>query len=107
MPLTFDEACKIVLMERKLHDLRAAAKPADYPDIDAQLARLDQYEPGAENLVMQHTDAEFTAAANALKQQTKPIDDAIADISKISAAITTAAQIISNIVQVVGAIPKI
>lgn len=61
MPTSYDNACKIVLMESKLYALRGAATPSQFPAIDAQLARLDPYTQDADNMVMQQSDVQFTA----------------------------------------------
>jgi hypothetical protein len=104
MSLSYDVASKIVVIESRLYALRAAATPRQTDAIDAQLARLATYTREADDVVMQHTDAEFAAAAKALKAQIKPINDAIAGIKQVSTAIATAAQIIDGILKVVSAV---
>jgi len=104
MAMSFQDACKIVLMRHKLFDLRDKAPDAQIPAIDAQLARLRPYAQEAADLVMKQTDANFAAVAKSLSAQIKPINDAITNIKKISAAIAAAAQIISAILSAVGAV---
>jgi hypothetical protein len=107
MPMSFDDAVKIVLMRRKLYDLRAKAPPGQLQPIDDQLARLDPYQQEADDVVMDKSDGDFAQAAKALTKQLKPINGAIADIKQISAALTKAAQIITTIIKVVGELPKV
>lgn len=107
MPMSYDDACKIVLMESKLYALRGAAAPSQFPAIDAQLARLDPYTQAADDMVMQQSDPQFNTAAQALQAQIKPINDAIADITQINTALTTAAQIIDGIINVVSVVGSI
>ncbi len=102
--VSFADAAKIILLRHKLFDLRDKAPDDQLANIDSQLARLRPYVQDASDIVMQHTDAEYASAAKVLTQQIKPINDAIADIKKIAAAISTAAQIISDIIKIIGVV---
>jgi hypothetical protein len=104
MPMSYDDACMIVLLESKLYALRGAAAPSQFPQIGAQLDRLDPYTETADNIVLQQSDAQFAAAASALQPQIQPINAAIADITQINNALTTAANIIKDIIAAVGVI---
>jgi hypothetical protein len=105
--MDYANACKIVIMRSKLYALRDAAAPSQYPPIDSQLSRLDPCTQAANALVMQYSDQQFAAAGKALQAQIKPITDAIADITQINNALTTAAQIINDIVAAVGVVARL
>jgi hypothetical protein len=101
--MTFECATMIVVTRSKLLTLRSeATSDADIDKIDAKLARLRPYARDANDVVIAHTDAEFAAAANTLSAQTKKIDDAIADITKLDDALTQAGDLINKIVALLG-----
>jgi hypothetical protein len=101
--MTFDCATLIVVTRNKLLNLRAkATKEADISAIDEKLARLRPYARDANDVVIAHSDAEFSAAAKQLDTQTKKIDAAIADIKKVSAALTQAGDLINKIMALLG-----
>lgn len=49
--MDYNNACKIVLLESKLYALRSEAAPSQFPDIDAQLERLEPYSQEADDTV--------------------------------------------------------
>ena len=101
--MTFECATMIVVTRSKLLTLRSeATSDTDIDQIDAKLARLRPYARDANDVVIAHTDAEFAAAANTLSAQTKKIDDAIADITKLDDALTQAGDLINKIVALLG-----
>lgn len=103
MTMTFQCATLIVVTRSKLLDLRdKAVNDAQTRAIDDKLARLRPYVRDANNVVIAHSDAEFAAAAKALKPQTGKIDAAIADIKKLNDALTQAASLINMIIQLLG-----
>ena len=103
MTMTFDCATLIVVTRSKLLNLRSkATKDADIGAIDSKLARLRPYARDANDVVIAHSDAEFSAAANILISQTKKLDAAIADIRKLSEALTQAGDLINKIMQLLG-----
>jgi DNA repair exonuclease SbcCD ATPase subunit len=101
--MTFDCATLIVVTRMKLLSLRnKATNDADISAIDSKLARLRPYAKDANDVVIAHSDAEFSAAAKQLNAQTKKLDAANADIKKLSAALTEAGELISKIIQLLG-----
>jgi hypothetical protein len=101
--MTFDCATLIVVTRSKLLNLRSkATKDADISAIDSKLARLRPYARDANDVVIAHSDAEFSAAAKTLNSQTKRLDAAIADMRKLSDALTQAGDLINKIMQLLG-----
>src|ERR1700732_1188128 len=108
MAMTREQAYEIEQTIKKLLALfRATADVNEQARIQEQMDRLDPYIDEAGAIVIRTTDADFAAIAGEVAAKTKPITDAIAAISEISAAITTAAQIINGLVAVLGAVAKI
>ena len=81
-----------------------ATDDAQKTAIQAKLDQISPYLEEAGNVVLTATGHDFELVAGQLKTKLKPINDAIADISKINAALTTAAQIINQIVGALGAV---
>ena len=107
MAMTREQAYEIEQTMQKLLTLfKATADVNQQASIQAQMDRLDPYLDDAGAIVIRATDADFANIAADVATKTKPITDAIADISKISAGITTAAQIINTLVAVLGAVAK-
>jgi ABC-type transporter Mla subunit MlaD len=103
MTMTFDCATLIIVTRHKLLTLRGkATKVADIAAIDAKLAEIRPYARDANDVVIAHSDAEFATAAKRLNTQTKKIDAAIADIKKVSDALTQAGDLINKIIALLG-----
>jgi hypothetical protein len=103
MAMTFECAMLIVVTRSKLLSMRGnATKDADIDAIDVKLARLRPYAREANDVVIAHSDAEFTAAAKQLAVSTRKLDAAIADIKKISEALAQSADLINKIIQLLG-----
>jgi hypothetical protein len=101
--MSFGCATLIVVTRNKLLNLRGkATDDADIAAIDSKLIRLRPYAKEANDVVIAHSDAEFSAAAKSLNAQTKKIDDAIADIKKLDDALTQAGALISKMVALLG-----
>ena len=107
MAMTREQAYEIEQTMKKLLNLyNATTDPAQQDAIQKEMDKLDPYLDEAGAIVIRATDKDFAAIADDVKAKTKPIDDAVADITKVSAAISAAAQVINAIVAVVGAVGK-
>ena len=105
MPMSVEQAFELQGYRRKLALLRD--KTADQGEKNraiAELARIEPYLDQAGAIVIRATDEEFQAVADTIKTKMKPLDDALADIKKLSAAITQVAAAIDAIIQVLGAV---
>jgi ABC-type transporter Mla subunit MlaD len=103
MAMSFEQACEVQLLRRKLAVLRdSTSDSAERALVIAQMQRLEPVMDEAGAVVMEHTDAEFQAVADQLKEKMKPLNAAIQDLQKISAAIAQAAALINALVAVLG-----
>ena len=103
MPMSVEYAFELQALRQKLAALRDATDDIEQKHaIQKELDKIEPYLDDAGAVVIRATDADFQAIADQMKSKLKPLDDAIADISKISSAISTAATIIKTIVGVIG-----
>jgi|SRR5262249_14218052 len=74
-------------LRQKLSQIRDATNGINRKhEIQQQLNRIEPYLDEARAIVIRATDAEFQAIADQMKAKMKPLDEAIADIQKISTA---------------------
>lgn len=104
MPMSYETACKILVLRHKLLDLLDKCPDEKVPIVESQLARLRPYVPAATELYMKNSDAAFAKVAKQLNTQLVPINDALQDIKKIEAGLQVAAQVINAIVSALGPI---
>jgi hypothetical protein len=99
MPMSVEYAFQLQALRTKLAKLRDATSDVEKKhEIQKQLDRIEPYLDEAGAVTIRATDADFQAIADQMKAKMKPLDDAIADISKISGAIKQSAAIIDTII---------
>jgi uncharacterized protein YukE len=105
MTMSVEYAFELQALRRKLATLRDATSDIDKKHaIQKELNKIEPYLDEAGAVVIRSTDADFQAVADQMKAKMKPLDEAIADIKKISAAIKQAAAVINAIVAALGPI---
>jgi hypothetical protein len=103
MPMSVEYAFELQALRRKLATLRDSTGDINQKHaIQDELNKIEPYLDEAGAVVIRATDADFQAIADQMKAKMKPLDDAIADIAKISDGIKQAAAIINAIISAVG-----
>src|SRR5262245_29675253 len=105
MAMSVEYAFELQALRRKLAKLRDTTTDVNKKHaLQKELNKIEPYLDEAGAVVIRATDADFQAIADQLKAKMKPLDDAIANIAKVSAAIKQAAVVINAIVGALGPI---